>query len=295
MTGHDAHRRRGLALVAGSAVIWSTGGWIVRSLDVEDPWTIVAYRSLFATVALTLAVLVQHRGGAPAAVRRMGRPGLLVGACFAVASISFVLALDRTSVAHVLVVVSTAPLVAAVLGRIVLGEVVRPRTWVAAGTTVLGVVVIATGTGGGASRSGDAIALVIPLVMATATVTIRRHDEVVMVPAMAVGTALALVVALVVGGGLPGVGARDLVLLAVFGGLQLGGGMALYAVGARLVPAADVALVSLLEPVLAPLWVWWFADEAPGTPAIVGGIVVLGAMALHTVADLRGRTAPAVA
>ena len=295
MTGHDAHRRRGVALVAGSAVIWSTGGWIVRSLEVDDPWTIVAYRSAFATAALALAVVVQHRGGAPAAVRRMGWPGVLVGACFAVASITFVLALDRTSVAHVLVVVSTAPLVAAVLGRVVLGEVVRSRTWLAAGATLLGVVVIASGTGGGASRSGDAIALVIPLVMATATVTIRRHDEVVMVPAMAVGTALALAVALAMGGGLPGVSGRDLLLLAVFGGLQLGGGMALYAVGARLVPAADVALVSLIEPVLAPLWVWWFAAEPPGAAAVVGGAIVLAAMAAHTVADLRGRTAPVVA
>jgi drug/metabolite transporter (DMT)-like permease len=289
--GRGSHAR-GLALVASAAVVWSTGGLIVRSLDVDDEWTIIAYRSLFATLFLAGAVAVRERRGAVPAVRRMGAAGLLVGACFAVASIAFVVALGRTSVANTLVIVSTAPLAAAVLGRIVLHDRVRPRTWAATAATLLGVVILASGSSGATSRAGDAIALLIPVALATATVTIRRHETVDMIPAMGVGTALAFCVAAPLAGTWS-VSTGDLVLLVVFGALQLGGGLALYALGARLAPPADVALVALVEPVLAPIWVWAFAGEAPGAPAVVGGLVVLAAMAVHTVLDLRSRPVPA--
>jgi drug/metabolite transporter (DMT)-like permease len=288
--GRSTHAR-GLALVAAAAVVWSTGGLIVRSLDVDDEWTIIAYRSLFATLFLAGAVVVRERRGAARAVRRMGAAGLLVGACFTVASIAFVVALGRTSVANTLVIVSTAPLAAAILGRIVLRDPVRPRTWAATAATLVGVIVLASGSSGATSRAGDAIAMLIPVALATATVTIRRHEAIDMIPAMGVGTALAFAVAAPLAGSWS-VAPDDLALLVVFGALQLGGGLALYAVGARLAPPADVALVALVEPVLAPLWVWAFAGESPGGAAVVGGAVVLGAMAVHTVLDLRSRPVP---
>ena len=91
------------------------------------------------------------------------------------------------------------------------------------------------------------------------------------------------------------VSGHDLALLVVFGAGQLGAGMALFAIGARLAPPADVALVSLLEPVLGPVWVWWIIGEAPATSTLVGGTIVLAAMAAHTALDLRRPTFPAAA
>ncbi len=286
--------RRGLLLVALAAVLWSTGGLIVRSLDTDASWTTIFYRSLFASMFLVVFVRRRERTGAVRAFTSMGWPGVVVGACFGLSSIALVVALGMTSVANTLVVMSTTPLVAALLGWAVLRERVRPRTWVAAGATVVGVLVMVSGSTAGGSRAGDAVAALMPLSLAAATVVIRRHQHVVMVPAMALGTVMAMLVAL------PFVESfsitrHDLVLLVVFGAGQLGLGLALYAVGARHAPPADVALVSLLEPVLGPVWVWLVIGERPTGATLVGGLLVLSAMAWHTALDLRRRTVPAVA
>jgi drug/metabolite transporter (DMT)-like permease len=286
--------RRGLLLVAIAATIWSTGGVIVRSLDTDDPWLTIAYRSIFASLFLVGFVAARERRRSVRSFTSMGAPGLVVGACVAIASVALVVALRYTSVANTLVVISTAPLVAAVLARIVLGDPIRPRTWVATSATLVGALIMVGGSVGEGSVGGDAIAALIPVALAVATVTIRRHEQVVMVPAMAAGTVMALLVAIPFVGSWD-VSQHDLALLVVFGAGQLGAGLALFAIGARHAPPADVALVSLLEPVLGPVWVWWIIGEAPTPATLVGGTIVLVAMATHTALDLRRRTVPAAA
>jgi drug/metabolite transporter (DMT)-like permease len=288
------HHVSGLAIVALAALIWSTGGLIVRSLERSDTWTTIFYRSLFASIFLVGFVVVRDRRSAVRSFTSMGRASLLVGACFATASISLVVALGMTSVANTLVIISAAPLLAAVIGRVVLAEAVKPRTWVAAAVTVVGVVIMVSGSSAESSLRGDAVAMLIPVALATATVTIRQHHEVLMIPAMAVGTMIALVVSVPLVGTFA-VTRHDLGLLAIFGAVQLGLGLALFAVGARRAPPAEVALMTLLEPVLGPIWVWLLLDEYPGAAVFVGGSLVLGAMAVHTTLDLRRRTVPLAA
>lgn len=281
--------------MAVAALLWSTGGLVVRSLDEVDTWTTVAHRSLWASVFLVLFVVVRDRRDAARSFTSMGLAGLVVAVCFAVASVAFVVAVGMTTVANTVIAISTAPLVAAVLGRVVLAEPVAGRTWAAAGATIVGAAVMVSGSSAAeATRVGDAVAFLIPLALATATVTIRRHQHVLMVPAMATGTMIAAAVSLPLAGSLA-VGRADLGLLVFFGAGQLGLGLALFGMGARWAPPADVTLVTLIEPVLAPLWVWMVFAEQPGTAALVGGSLVLGALAVHTVVDLRRRTMPVTA
>jgi drug/metabolite transporter (DMT)-like permease len=74
----------------------------------------------------------------------------------------------------------------------------------------------------------------------------------------------------------------DLAWLAALGIGQIGLGFALLTVGARLIPAAQVGLITLLEVVLGPLWVWLALDERPGTLTLVGGTIVIAAIVLQT-------------
>lgn len=278
--------RRGLLLVALAAVLWSTGGLIVRSLESTDVWTTVFWRSVFAAGFLGIFIVVRDRRRAIEAFRTMGAPGLLVAACFATASISLVVALNLTSVANTLVILSTSPLIAAVLGRISLGEQVRGRSWLAMAAAVVGVAIMVSESFGRGAWTGDLMAFVIAICLATATVTIRKHRHVRMTPATCLATVAAAVVAAPWAHpwAVPG---QDFVLLVVFGAVQLGAGLALFVTGARLAPAAEVALVSVLEPILGPIWVWVVLDEHPGTAALIGGGIVLGALALHMAMDMR--------
>ncbi len=278
------HQRLGFSLVASAAICWSTGGLITRLVG-TDPWTTIFWRSLFCAAFLAAAVGVAHRGRLAALVRDTGWPGVLMAVCFATASTSFIMALARTSVANTLIIQSLSPFIAGLGGWLCLGERVRHRTWVAMGVALLGTVVMLWGSPGAGSRIGDLLALVTATAFAGATVVVRWHRSVPMPAAAALAAALAGVVAL--GRAEPSsAGAFDLALLAVFGSVQLGGGLLLFTAGARLVPVAEASLIAVLECVLGPVWVWLAVGERPGIPSLIGGAVILSALIAHTVADL---------
>ena len=278
---------RGVAMVAGAAIVWSTGGLIVRHVDAES-WTIVFWRGAFA--ALTLLVYLGARDGRNmlALFRGLGWGGLGVAVCFGTASLSFVIALQHTSVAVILFVQSAAPLVAGVLAWLWLGE---RMTWVKVAAMLLalvGVGIAVSDQGGGdGDLLGIALSVVIMISFALATVLVRRFSHVRMTPA----TCLSALWLVAVGGtmGSPAsVNGTDLVLLFLFGACQLGIGFILFTTGARLIPAGEAILLSLLETVLGPIWVWVWPTlhEYPGDYALIGGALVIAAVIWNTVAEM---------
>jgi len=270
-----------VVLLVISALIFSTGGLFIRGLDHPHAWTTVFWRSLSACVSLFMLILWRERSNALRAVVRMGRPGWAVAAAFSASSIGMVVALSRTSVAIVLVIFALSPLAAALLAWILIGERVRNYTWVAIGVTVLGVGYMVSGPGAGGSTTGALIALIIPLAFGYGTVMIRRHSEIAMAPAMLLAALISAVISVPFAHPFA-VTRHDLLLLLAFGFAQLGIGLAIFSVGAAQAPATDVALLSMLEPIMGPIWVWIFVNEYPGVPALIGGVVVFVALAAHT-------------
>lgn len=280
--------RRGAALVLASAVVWSLGGAIARYLSVSDSWTIVFWRSLFAAAFLLVFMLWRHgAGGSATLVRSMGWPGVAVGLCFTVASISFVVALSHTTVANILLMQAGVPLWAALMAFVMFGEQVARATWLSIATVIVGVLIMVSGSlGGQISPVGDGLALLIALAFAAATVITRRHAQVKMMPAVLFGTATATLIAATQAGGFE-ISGQDAVLLFLFGAMNLGLGLAFFVTGAPLIPAAMAALIGTAEPVLGPLWVWWVHGEVPGARTLVGGGVVLFALLAHLVWQAR--------
>jgi drug/metabolite transporter (DMT)-like permease len=136
------------------------------------------------------------------------------------------------------------------------------------------------------SIGGDLLAFAVALTFALATVLLRRRRQVQMLPAAALAAGLTAAIAAT--SALPASAAgRDLLLLALFGAGQLGLGMILFTAGVRRIPVAEASLIAVLESVLGPVWVWLALGENPGLPSLMGGAVVLAALAGHTLADLR--------
>lgn len=276
----------GIILIALSALLWSFGGTFSRFLTVDSNWTVVFWRSYFATVFLIVFMVIQY--GVETTIhmfRNMGWPGLSVALCFAVASASFVVALSYTSVANILLMQAGVPLIAALMAWALFGEKPSRGTWIAIVAVITGIAVMVSETlGGKVSPMGDGLALLIAFAFSIATVITRRHAEVRMLPAVTLGTFIAwmascgLVSNLVVS--LP-----DMGWLVAFGALNLGLGLAMFAMGARLIPAALAALVGTLEPVLGPLWVWLIHNEVPSQRTIVGGAIVFAALFTHLSLD----------
>jgi drug/metabolite transporter (DMT)-like permease len=277
---------RGALLVAAAAACWSSGALIAR-LVTTSPWTTNFWRSLFASVFLGVVLSLVRRRGIVAQWRDGGRPVVAVAACMAVSSTCFIFSIAYTSVANTLILMSTGPYVAGLLGWLVLGERVAPRTWLTMGVAMAGTVLMVSSSYA-ASRGalfGDLLAIVMAGSFATATVLVRRHPEIPMAPAAVLATTLTGLVALPLAEPLA-TAPRDLLLLAFFGIGQFGAGFLLFMAGARLIPAAETSLIGMLETVLGPLWVWLLLGERPGAVALAGGALILSALVTNALIDL---------
>jgi drug/metabolite transporter (DMT)-like permease len=285
-TTEDRLRHRGQLYIALAAVAWSSAGLLQRDLTV-DTTTQLAGRALFAMIALAGFVLLTSRGHPVAAFRSMGGAGLAVAVCIAIASGSFIVALNHASVANVLVMQAAAPIAAAVIAWLALGDPITRRAWLAMAIAVAGVGLMVGGPdSGGAVGVGVSIAMT--LAFAIGLVITRHRRDVSMAPATCLAQLLVLLVAAPLADP-ASVTQHDLVLLAVFGVCQIGLGLALLTVGARLIPAHEVAIISLLEVVLGAFWVWIAFAESPGAATFVGGAIVVFAVLLQTTEKTRTR------
>jgi drug/metabolite transporter (DMT)-like permease len=283
----NAHEsRNGILLVAGSALFWSFGGTIARFLTVQDSWTVVFWRSIFA--ALFLLGFMLWRDGPRGTVnlfRNMGWWGVAVALCFGTASSAFVIALAHTTVANILLIQAGVPLIAALLTWILFHEKISTSTWLAIAAVIAGVaIMVSESFSGKVSPLGDGLALLIAVAFAVATVITRRHSNVKMAPAVCLAVTLAAINAAFLSGTYL-VSATDFAWLFAFGAINLGLGLAMFVTGARLLPAALAALIGTLEPVLGPIWVWLVHHEVPSERTLMGGAVVFLALLTHLYLD----------
>ena len=268
---------RGIALSASGMLIISPDGLLLRLVEEAGPWDMVFYRSLFSAIILGIVAFLRPRMGGVAAPLHLCRftfaSALLVG----VANVCFVGAIVHTTVANTLVILAAMPLFGAVLGWMMIGEKVRPRTWVSIFVAMAGVVAIFADSMGGGDWLGNSLALATALFLALNLVVLRRAPHVDILVALSLSGFVGAIAVWPVSAPLA-VSGHDMVLLAVLGLVVLPAGSALFFAGTRFAPAADVALVALLETVLGPIWVWLGVGEAPGVQVLVGGAVVLGAV-----------------
>ncbi|MEX0404527.1 DMT family transporter [Aquibium sp. LZ166] len=293
-TPSPREERVGFLLVFLSALTWSFGGAIGRFVENADAWTTVFWRSAWAAAFLIGFMLLRDGGrGMAGLFRSMGVPGLAVALCFAAASTAFVVALSHTTVANILLMQAGVPLLAALLAFLLFGERVSRSTWAAIAAVIIGVaIMVSDSLDGDVSPIGDGLAVLIAVVFSIATVITRRFAHVRMTPATCLGTVIAAVFAFTQAGSLA-VSGSDMGFLFAFGALNLGLGLALFATGARLIPAAYAALLGTFETLLGPVWVWLIHGELPSSRTILGGSVVFAALLVHIGMEFRRQSRPA--
>jgi drug/metabolite transporter (DMT)-like permease len=281
----EAHlqHRTGIALVVAAAIAWSTAPFFTRLLQF-DSWTILFWRGLFGGgfIALFL-VLTQGWAGARSLIGMRGN-GWLVACLSTFAMITFIPALQLTSVANVAIIIAAQPFAAAAIAWIWLRETASARTLLASLVAFGGVAVVVSGAGGAADYRGIGLACLMMLALAAMTVAIRRHKETSMVAAAAVSNFLGSLVSIPFAASIGSVTQIDIVILAMFGLFQVAMGLTFFALGSRLLPSGQASLIATLETPLMPFWVWLAFQEAPAFHALVGGAMVMGAV----IADIAG-------
>ena len=293
MSQADRQHRLGIILIVAAAIAWSTAPFFTRLLH-YDSWTILFWRGLFGggSIALYL-VLTQGWRGARDLVT-MKANGWLVAWLSAIGMVSFIPALQLTSVANVAIIIAVQPFAAAGIAWLWLREPAAARTMWASLVAFAGIVVIVSGAVGVGDIRGVALALLMVLSISAMTVVIRKHRETSMVAAASVSNFLGSLISIPFAQEIGAVGQGDLVILALFGLCQVGLGLTLFSIGSRLLPSGQAMLIATLETPLMPFWVWLAFSEVPSLRALAGGALVLGAVAFDVAADNRARSVAAV-
>jgi drug/metabolite transporter (DMT)-like permease len=291
MAGTDSQHRLGIALVVAAAVAWSTAPFFTRLLPF-DSWTILFWRGLFGggLIAVVL-VLTQGRSGLKDLVG-MGASGWLVASLSTLGMVSFIPALQLTSVSNVAIIIATGPFVAAAIAWIWLREAARWQTMLASVVALCGVAIIVGNVRAGSDVLGISLSCLMTLAIAAMTVVIRRHQNTPMVAAAALSNVLGSLVSVFFAHGITSVTAADLVILAIFGFFQVALGLTLYVLGSRLLPSGQASLIATLETPLMPFWIWLAFQETPAPRALVGGALVMGAVIADIIGDSRAKGQP---
>jgi drug/metabolite transporter (DMT)-like permease len=286
MAGPHSQHRLGIALVVAAAVAWSTAAFFTRLLPF-DSWTILFWRGLFGGgLIAAVLVLMQGRAGLKD-LTGMGRSGWLVASLSTLGMVCFIPALQLTSVSNVAIIIATGPFVAAAFAWIWLKEAARWQTMLASLVALCGVAIIVGHARASSDILGIALACLMTVAIAAMTVTVRRHKDAPMVAAAAISNLLGSLVSIPFAGGIAGVTAADLIILAMFGFFQVALGLTLFMLGSRLLPSGQATLIATLETPLMPFWIWLAFQEVPTSRAFVGGALVMGAVIADVVSDSR--------
>jgi len=289
---HDRRlHRRGVASVLLAGGIWSLSGLFIRHLEAASHWQIIFYRSA-GLVAVLLGVLtVRHRGAVPRVFVRAGLPALVAGVSLATAFVGFIVSITHTTVANTLFLLAASPLLAAGIGRAVLGERVLRATWIAMAAAALGIALMVTNGLARGTLVGNLMGLVCALGSAVFAVALRSGRSADMLPAVCVAGVFSVVAAVAMLDTFV-ISFHDLAICLALGGVQMSLGMTLYTAGSRHVPAAELTLLSMSEVALGPLWVWLGFGEVPSALTLAGGGIILAALAGQALSGGR-RAAPA--
>ena len=296
---------RAVLLMVLVAMMWSIAGVVTRQLDSARSFEITFWRSAFTVLALSAALLWLRGPGLWREMWRGGWPLWLSGLCWAVMFTNFMIAITLTTVATVLVTLAIAPLLTALFARLFLHHRLPLRSWLAIGVAGAGIAWMfgrqAFGHGSpDASLTGALVALFVPIAGATNWTLLQhlqqRHarDPSVqapdMLPAVLLGALLSALVTFPLS--LPfSASVPDLSWLALLGVVQLAIPCLLVVQLMKVLPAPEVSLIGLLEVIFGVLLAWVGAGEEPGSAALRGGTLVLGALLVNEWLALRERRA----
>ena len=272
----------GVGYVLLATLGWSLSGLFVRLMPGLNGWQINCWRGLAMSVALLIYLLVVYRKDTLSVFKKVPPVALILSALFfAVGTTCYVTSLTMVSTATVSIIGATSPLVTGLLSPWITGEKPGILAWISAVLAVIGMAVIAQGGFETGHVAGLLFSLGVPFTFALQTLMLRRYRDIDMMPSICLGGFLAFLAAAFfsqfasAGGNAFAIDQHSFWLLMVMGPIQLAVPLIFYGKGARSVAAITLALISMLDAVINPLWPWLFVNEVPERSTMIGGSIIL--------------------
>lgn len=287
----------GVVLVLLAGVFWSTMGLGIRSIENANVWQILLYRSF--SLASFLFILISFRSGFKPfiTIKRAGIAGVVGGLSLVLAFAGGIYAIQTTTVANAMFLFASAPFFAAFLGWVILRESVRKSTWIAATVAAVGIAIMVIDGISVGHLVGNVSAILSALGFAIFTIALRWKKLEDMLPAVFLAGIFAIIISGLIcaaKGFTFLLTTNDASIAFALGVFQVGTGLAIYTIGSKVVPAAELALLSMTEVLLGPLWVWIFMGESASVYTLIGGFVLLLAIAGNALTGLRRKPVPVI-
>ena len=279
----------GMFLMIICCITISTSPLIFRSVENADIWQINIYRSFSWISALSLILLVKYRTKIINKIFAIGRWGILAGVFLASAQTCYIYALDNTTVANVVFILSAVPFVTALIAYIFLKEIIKTPTIVMMFFAVIGIFIMVNEGVNTGNTFGNIMAILTLLCFACFPVILRKNRHIDMIPTLIVPAIIIGVIGFIIKGNDILISNNDMALSFIWGGILNGIAHSIFIIATRHLMAAEITLFMLLEFSLAPLWVWYFIGETPAVNTLYGGSIVMSALALLTFYELLKR------
>jgi len=268
-----------LLLFGGFCLSW--GGFIVRSFQEANVWQILFLRSFFFIIALSLFLTLTYKNRVIKIIKDSGVPGILGGFVMSFSFVAFIIAMNNTTVANVVFIISTQTMFLAIFGFFYLKEKVSLIGSSSIFLAMSGILIMVGDSISTGSLFGNIVALVIPINFAIYVMIIRKNSNLDMVPAMLYSGIFSLIYGAMLSKSFEFT-SHDLLMGFLLGVPQLALGFICITIGSRTTASATVGLLMLMETLCGPLWVWIFLNEIPPISVFIGGAVIISAIILKS-------------
>lgn len=270
---------KGMLMAFFGVFILSPDAVLIRLAD-ADSWSILLWRGIFYALGILIILLITHRSKALNEVKKIGKDGVLIGILTGLGSVTFVFAVQLTSIASALVIISIMPMMTAIISWLILKEKSGIFTWFSMVLVFIGIYIVMDGEPKGSSLIGNLFALASVTFGATGFTLIRKNKSINMIPAMGVNAIVsALIAAIFVETViLP----LDSMLYIFAMGLMVSLSFSLLTSSGRYIPATEVGMFMPLGAVFGTLAGWLIINEQPSNGALIGGFIVLLTMFVHS-------------
>ena len=280
-----SNQQKGSALAFIGVMFITPDSLFIRLSNIET-WTLLFYRGAIPFLVVLLGLIIFYKTNFFNALFKIGYTGIFYVISFSVCNITFIISIQNTNVANTLIMVAMAPMLSAVLAWIFLKEPTNRTTWAAILITFLSVTFIFYDSVQLGNIIGDIFGFITALGLAINANLARFARDRDLVPSAVIGKLVVAIFAFFFVENFELV-KLDMIIVPLMCVMCVAIPFVLVTIAPRYISAPEVNLFFLLEVMLGPIWVWLIIKEQPSTKTIIGGIIIIITIAVHSFLALK--------
>ena len=264
----------GYILLLFGAFCLSWGGFIVKSFEEATVWQILFLRSFFFLIALLFFLIITYKKNTLNVIKNSGFPAVIGGFVMSFSFIAFVVAMNNTTVANVVFIISSQTMFLAIFGFFYLKEKVSLISFISIVLAMTGIIIMVGDSLSTGSLFGNIVALAIPINFAILVMIIRKYSNLDMVPAIFYSGIFSCIYGYLLSESFVFTN-HDILMGFLLGVPQLALGFICITIGSRTTTSVAIGLLMLMETICAPIWAWLFLNEVPPLSVFIGGSIII--------------------